>query len=350
LNINDLWNNREFILFIIQVSLFVVQILSLIFLALYVWKTWQMASSTRESAQTSEKMIKEMRDARDQESAPYVVPYININDHIIFFGIKNIGKSVAINIKINITPEIKSSVFGDKIKDTSFIKNGLSSLPPGHELATMLDVSHIYLNRSDFPMSYLVKISYEGGLNKERRDYEQVLDLSVYKDIIPNEGFKLNDLAKSLEDISKSDKKISEELEKLENTITKGFWIRNPDTSVLYSQLDYSSWKLAAASKLKELKTVMERITINNNQNNNCYFSNDIKNRIDLIIGQIMVIASNSPIDVDPIICGDLNSFVFDFFEYTRSLSFLFRRRSDGFNEDIKKFIDIIDIILKKLA
>jgi len=71
-----------------------------------------MASSTRESAKASEKMIEEMKDARDQESAPYVVPYININKHMIFFGIKNIGKSVAKNIKIKVEPDLKSSIFG----------------------------------------------------------------------------------------------------------------------------------------------------------------------------------------------------------------------------------------------
>ena len=217
--INDLWDNRELVLFIIQVSLFIVQLLSLGFLALYVWKTWQMASSTREAAKASQKMIEEMKDARDQESAPYVIPYININKHIMFFGIKNIGKSVAKNIKIKIEPELKSSMFEDKIRDLSLIKNGISSLPPGHELGTMFDVSHIYLNRDDFPMSYSVKVSYEVGLHKETREYEQVLDLGVYKDIIPNDDMNLEDVVKRLEELSKYDKKISEELEKLEKTI-----------------------------------------------------------------------------------------------------------------------------------
>ena len=261
LNINDLLNRKELVLFIIQVLLFIVQVLSLGFLGLYVWKTWQMASSTRESAKASEKMIDEMKDARDQESAPYVVPYININKHMILFGIKNIGKSVAKNIKIKVEPDLKSSIFGDKIRDLSLIKNGLSSLPPGHELGTMLDVSHIYLNREDFPMSYSVKVSYEGGLHKEARDYEQVLDLSAYKDIIPDNEMNLDDVVKRLEDLSKYDKKISEELEKIEKSIARGIWIKNPDLSISYSQLDYVSWKVIAASKLRELKVVLEGMT-----------------------------------------------------------------------------------------
>ena len=87
-------------------GLFVIQFLGLIFLAIYVWKTWQMASSTKDSVKTSEKMIEEMKEARDQETAPYVVPYFNISQHMMSFGIKNIGNTVAKNIRINIEPEV----------------------------------------------------------------------------------------------------------------------------------------------------------------------------------------------------------------------------------------------------
>ncbi len=110
-------------------------------------------------------------------------------------------------------------------------------------------------------MSYSVKVSYEGGLHKEARDYEQVLDLSAYKDIIPDNEMNLDDVVKRLEDLSKYDKKISEELEKIEKSIARGIWIKNPDLSISYSQLDYVSWKVIAASKLRELKVVLEGMT-----------------------------------------------------------------------------------------
>ncbi|VVB71706.1 Uncharacterised protein [uncultured archaeon] len=345
MNIADIWGEKEHILFIIQIALFIVQVLSLFFLVLYVWKTWQMASSTKESAKASEKMIEEMKEARDQESAPYVVPFININKHMMFFGIKNIGKSVAKDIKIRVKPELMSSIFGDKIHDLPLIKNGLSSLPPGHELETMFDVSHIYLNRDDFPMSYLVKISYEGGLKKELRDYEQVLDLSVYKDLIPDEDMNLKDVVKSVEDLSNYDKKISEELQKLEENVARGIWIKNPDISISYAQLDYASWKLIAASKLRELKVILERMT----SKSPYFYSFDIKNRIDSIIGQILVIASNYPLEADSKIGEDLNSFAFNVLEFSRSMSFLFDRRSEGFNKELSKYILNIDDLLKIL-
>jgi hypothetical protein len=291
-------------------------------------------------------MIEEMKEARDQESAPYVVPYININKHMMFFGIKNIGKSVAKNIKIEVRPEFKSSIFGDKIRDLSLIKNGLSSLPPGHELGTMFDVSHIYLNRDDFPMSYFVKVSYEGGIHKEPRDYEQVLDLSVYKDIIPDDDMNLDDVVKQLEDLSKYDKKIAEELEKLEDSISKGIWIKNPSPCIPYSQMDRSSLKSIAASKLRELKAVLERMP----GDSRYAFSRDNKNRMDNIIGQLLVIASNYPVEADSRLGEDLNTFAFNVLEFSRSLSFLIGRGSEGFDKEISKILTNIENLIKKIA
>jgi len=256
LNINDLWDNREPVLFAIQVLLFIVQLLSLGFLALYVWKTWQMASSTRESAKASEKMIAEMKEARDQESAPYVVPYININKHMMFFGIKNIGKTVAKNLKLQIEPEIKQHI--GNIKEISFIKNGLSSLPPGHEVGTQFAVSHIYLKQADSPKKYLVKITFLGGLSNEQRkyEYEQIIDLSIYNDIIPDEDKRLSDIVKELKNLSEYNIKIGENLEKINENLVEGIWIRNPELFMQYGS-DRKSWKSIAISKLSELKLIL---------------------------------------------------------------------------------------------
>lgn len=342
MNINDLWDNRELVLFVIQVLLFIVQVLSLGFLGLYVWKTWQMASSTRESAKASEKMIEEMKNARDQESAPYVIPYININKHMMYFGIKNVGRSVAKNIKIEFEPELMSSIFGEKIRDISLIKNGLSSLPPGHELSTFFDVSHIYLNRSDFPSRYLVKVSYEGGLHQKPRYYEQILDLSAYKDMIPDEDMNLDDVVKILKDLSKYDKKISEELEKIERNISKGIWIKNPELSSSYSQLDFESWKSVTISKLRELKAVLERMP-----KDSYSFSDENKNRIEIITSQIRVISSNYHKDAN--YSEELNSIAFNISEFTRSLIYKFGRESDGFDKEINKHVSEIDNLINKL-
>lgn len=215
LSLTDIWSQKELVLFVLQILLFIVQVLGLVFLGIYVWKTWQMASSTRKSVEASEKMIEEMRVTRDMESAPYVIPFITINHHMMYFGIKNIGKTVAKDIKLQIEPELKSNILRENSRELPLIKNGLSSLPPGHEIGTLFDVSHRYLNQVDSPKKYLVKITFFGGLNKERREYEQTIDLSVYYDLIPNEDKRLSDIVKELENLSKQNQKIGDNLEKI---------------------------------------------------------------------------------------------------------------------------------------
>jgi hypothetical protein len=44
----------------VQIGLLLVQILTLIAIGIYVWKTWTMAEATRKAALASEKTLKEM--------------------------------------------------------------------------------------------------------------------------------------------------------------------------------------------------------------------------------------------------------------------------------------------------
>ena len=94
-----------------QTILFLVQIFSLIFLIVYVIKTWEMASATTKAAQATEKSVTEMRQTRDQESAPYIIVYFDIpyESNLIYLVIKNIGRTIATNISLTFTPTLRSS-------------------------------------------------------------------------------------------------------------------------------------------------------------------------------------------------------------------------------------------------
>ncbi|RJS85980.1 hypothetical protein CW713_00895 [Methanophagales archaeon] len=56
---------------IVDIILAIVQIGTLIALIIYVIKTWQMASASKKSTEISEEILKEMKESRDQEIAPY---------------------------------------------------------------------------------------------------------------------------------------------------------------------------------------------------------------------------------------------------------------------------------------
>ena len=338
MNLNDFWNQKEFAL---QILIFIVQVLSLLFLGVYVWKTWQMASSTKASVKASEKMIAEMRETRDQESAPYVVPFININHHMMYFGIKNIGKTVAKNIKLEIEPELKQHI--GNIKDISLIKNGLSSLPPGHEIGTKFAVSHIYLKQADSPKKYLVKITFLGGLSNEQREYEQILDLSVYHDLIPDEDKRLIDLVKELENLSNNNIKIDKNLEKINENLAEGIWIKNPDIFLQNDKGDSKSWKSIAISKLSELKLILSWML----EESDDFPPKNTQIRMNSLAMQLSIISSNYSTNFSSKINEGIISLVPDIIKFSESMHFVYGRKLDGFNEEIVKHNAAIDDLIK---
>jgi hypothetical protein len=165
-------------------------------------------------------------------------------------------------------------------------------------------------------------------------------------DMISDDDMSLDDVVKRLEDLSKYDKKIAEELEKMEESLSNGIWIKNPGPCISYSQMDCGSWKSIAASKLRELKAVLERMP----SDSRYAFSRDNKNRMDNIICQLLVIASNYPIEADFRIGEDLNTFAFGVLEFSRSLPFLIGRVSEGFDKEISKILTDIENLIKRFA
>jgi hypothetical protein len=59
--------------FHIGVILAILQGGSLLFLVIYVIKTWEMASATRQSADTAERTVQEMIRVRQEDTAPYII-------------------------------------------------------------------------------------------------------------------------------------------------------------------------------------------------------------------------------------------------------------------------------------
>ncbi|NJD77607.1 MAG: hypothetical protein FIB08_11010 [Candidatus Methanoperedens sp.] len=163
-----------------ETILLVTQVLTLIALVFYVIKTWHIASATRDSAKASQNMFEEMRATRDQETAPHVVTYFDVpyGEFLMYLVIKNLGKAVAKNVKLEFEPRLKNSR-GKDINDTPLIKKGIDSIPPGYEIRTFFDGTVQYFNNNN-PLSYVATVTYTGGIQDKIRITQQILDLSVY--------------------------------------------------------------------------------------------------------------------------------------------------------------------------
>ena len=79
---------------ILDAILLITQILILITLAAYVIKTWRISSATQSAADIFALSLQVIKEARDQEIAPYVVAYFDLphGEEILYLIVKNIGK------------------------------------------------------------------------------------------------------------------------------------------------------------------------------------------------------------------------------------------------------------------
>jgi|CXWL01.1.fsa_nt_gi hypothetical protein len=175
---------------IVQSSLLCIQIPTLIALIVYVIKTWEMASATRESAKIAEQTLQEMRDTRDQEIAPYVIAYFDVKvaEDRIDFVIKNIGKSMATDVQIEFDPPFQAPPGLPDAPTTEELMKKLMpggkipSIPPNHEIRTVISGFLDY--RDGLPEKYRISVTCHGGISDALRKAEYISDIRMYDGIV----------------------------------------------------------------------------------------------------------------------------------------------------------------------
>jgi hypothetical protein len=207
---SDITQTNDTILLYVQICLLVVQILTFLCLIVYVIKTWEIASATRDASIISEKTLQEMKETREQENAPYVIVYIKNPipyDTDLYLIVKNTGKSIAEDVKLDFTPRLRSSseLNSDfNIDNLTFIKGGIKSMPPDYVITTYLGGAADYFEHGEFPLIYNVKISYINSLSKTKIETYQTIDLSAMKDLQFVFKKDIHDLVGKMDDITKA--------------------------------------------------------------------------------------------------------------------------------------------------
>lgn len=282
---------------IIDIILAAVQILTLFTLIIYVIKTWQIASASKKSTEVSEKILKEMKESRDQEIAPYVVAYFDIEGYLIYLVIKNLGKSVAKNVKLEFQPPLKNSK-GEKISDIPLIKAGIGSIPPGYEMRTFFDGVNSYFNKSDLPLTYKVKVSYSGGLRSGTRNIELIMDLSAFQNLGIREEKGMHELVEKVEKLVEHNGEIRQNLKKVANNLADGVWLKNSDFLITGLQLEPKLWNSGALAKLIEFKTLWTSVYGGEQKKRVDPFLADLESKSAIIGSQLLIIASNASSNV----------------------------------------------------
>ena len=176
---------------------------TLIFLAIYVAKTWSIAKSNKESAEQTRKLIEETRISRDEETAPRVIVFFDLHEHVAELVIKNIGRSVANNVKISIEPDILKLLSKDIGEYyTTLFTYGIKMLVPDQEIRAFLNTTPEVFQKSEVHLTYNIQVSYEGGLLCKKRVDKSSINLSLFaaRTFIPKPGIK--EIAEELKNIA----------------------------------------------------------------------------------------------------------------------------------------------------
>lgn len=209
----------------------------------------------KQSADGAILTLQEMKEARDQDTAPYIVAYFDVELPFIYFVVKNLGESVAEEIKLDITPPLTSSEPKNEFRELPFIKDGIGALAPGSEIRIFFDSTIGYFRVNDpLPLRYDITISYHGGLQPDQRSNRMILDLSTYKGTGYFIRKDINDLVKSVEELVREYKETKEALEEIAETLKDGLLIKNPEIFSLNLNLDIDSPLSYIVAKLKKFR------------------------------------------------------------------------------------------------
>ncbi len=199
--------------------------------------------------------LQEMKEARDQDTAPYVVAYFDLELPFMYFVVKNLGKSVAENIKLDIDQPLNTSHPQDNFGELSFIKDGIGALAPGSQIRIFFDSTINYFREIDpLPLRYNITITYQGGLQSDVRKNTMVLDLSAYKGTGYFVRKDFNDLVKTVEGLVSEYEETKKALKEIAETLKDGIQIKNPEIFSLNLNLDIDSPLSYIIAKFKKFR------------------------------------------------------------------------------------------------
>jgi hypothetical protein len=277
-----------------EIALLTIQIATLVALIVYVIKTWEMASATKESAQAAERTLLEMKQARDQETAPYVIVFFDLTyaRGSIHLVVKNIGRSIAENVRLSFEPLLQNSE-GDNLEELPLFAKGIASLAPEQEIRAFLDGTVAFFNRPEIPLTYSVEITYHGGLRDEPRSTKHILDLSVHKDLMYIRIKDIHNLNETLEKLLNEQKGVGKSLERISRNLENGVFINNPALTISSISSNDEEWRTILFAKLQEFVMMWETVSDNEIQKKTERLN--MQSRILLISGQILTLLSVRP-------------------------------------------------------
>lgn len=146
-----------------------------------------MAAATVVMAYYSKKSIDELKISRKEANKANIVFYVEQKKLNLNFIIKNIGNTMAKDVKIRSTPEFRHDADGEFNFDSVF-KNVIPSFPPGFEIKFSYNDT-VYLLNEEENLTYNIHISFK-DIYGETIEEEFIIDFNYLKGLfmrVPND-------------------------------------------------------------------------------------------------------------------------------------------------------------------
>lgn len=163
------------------------------------------------------KSVKEMKITREEENRPYIVTYIYSKPRgTAELVIVNIGKTMAKDIKIRISPDFD---FPKKrpLSKSNVLNNPIPSMPPNYEIKMFVGMNWDFKDKDgNFPV-YEVKIKYHNSSGKSYTDH-YIIDLNVETGATYLIEKDIHDLTKEFIQFRKKFDKLQGDVSSIKNT------------------------------------------------------------------------------------------------------------------------------------
>jgi hypothetical protein len=146
------------------------------------------------------RQVNEARNLREQQSRPFIVIDVDfVRSSQLFLHVKNLGTSLARDVKIRIDPPLKSAI-DIPVEKFKMLQDGISTLAPGKELRTFFDIG-FRRNESDLPLVYSAEVRYTDETGKRPFQERMDIDLEQYMHLHYVDRQDLHDVHARLKEI-----------------------------------------------------------------------------------------------------------------------------------------------------
>ena len=187
-----------------------VQVLTLGFLVVYVVKTWQMASATRDAAKATKDAVEEARQARLDDVAPRFAVYFDSTAALsAVIVVENVGRGTARDVSFTFSPPLQNP----KYECANLLLDQVQPiLAPGYQLKHIFGAWPDYLKNPETPKEYEVTVEYEGVENGQSYKVKQVLSCNAVQERLLLEAKGVHHVAEATEKLNDVVQKLCSDL------------------------------------------------------------------------------------------------------------------------------------------